>query len=280
MTTAQRIIKYLAIALAMFLIVGIVVGILQGIAAILSLDGSSSIEDELFELTVETDGKSVEALCIELSASDLTVKRGDTLRVETNNTDVTCTQRDGVLSLREKARGGRIFGISFGNVKSGTVILTLPDAVFEEITLENGAGKVTADVLSAKRAEFDFGAGNVEIECLTVTESIEINGGVGNFTVKDGILRDLKLDMGVSDVEIRALLLGECDLNLDVGNAKITILGDAKDYRVILDKGIGKAQVNGQTVKGGSAYGDGENLVDIDGGIGSIEVTFVMGTEG
>ena len=199
------------------------------------------------------------------------------MSVKTDSPYITCRQQDGVLTLEEEPHGLKLFGIqfSFGTRQTGNLILTLPDVVLDRLKLTAGAGEIRADALTAAKATLDFGAGNVELAGLTVTGELEIDGGVGDLTVKDGSWGSLDLDMGMGDVLIRGALQGDCRIDLGVGNARLEIVGDEADYRITLDKGIGKATVNGKSVKSGEAYGSGAHGIDVDGGIGSIDVIFV-----
>ena len=45
------------------------------------------------------------------------------------------------------------------------------------------------------------------------------------------------------------------------------------DYSIEVDKGISSCTFNGKELKDDTRYGDGENIIEIDGGIGDIEIT-------
>ena len=47
------------------------------------------------------------------------------------------------------------------------------------------------------------------------------------------------------------------------------------DYFITLDKGLGNATINGKNMSGDTTYGTGENKLDIDGGLGSIQIDFI-----
>ena len=52
------------------------------------------------------------------------------------------------------------------------------------------------------------------------------------------------------------------------------LLGSKDDYKIELDKGIGEATLEGESLKDDSVYGSGENKIDIDGGVGAINIDF------
>ena len=145
---------------------------------------------------------------------------------------------------------------------------------FEKVHLLTGAGRLTAETLSAKRLELELGAGDVWIGSLFVTGSAEMEGGAGRITISGGRINGLDLEMGVGELELTAALTGDCDLEMGVGDADITLLGSKEDYRLEISKGIGAISVDGSDV---SAFksGSGANEVGISGGIGAIDVRFM-----
>ena len=54
-------------------------------------------------------------------------------------------------------------------------------------------------------------------------------------------------------------------------------MGSREDYRIDLDKGICEAKLEGVPMQDDSVYGSGENRIEIDGGIGEINIGFSEG---
>ena len=107
-----------------------------------------------------------------------------------------------------------------------------------------------------------------------VLKNVEIDAGAGNITIDCACLNNLDLDMGVGDLNITSKLTGKCDIDFGVGEADITLIGSSDDYRIRLDKGIGNATLEGENMKNGTYYGDGVNLLEMDGGIGKVTIDF------
>ena len=63
-------------------------------------------------------------------------------------------------------------------------------------------------------------------------------------------------------------------MDYGVGNAKLTLLGKKEDYQIELDKGVGNATLEGESMSDDSVYGAGPNQIDIDGGVGNIRIQF------
>lgn len=106
---------------------------------------------------------------------------------------------------------------------------------------------------------------------------VEINGGAGKIEIDQLYTEKLDIDMGVGDMTICTSVDKKCDIDMGVGNIEITLLGTVDDYTIDLDKGIGSAKLNGKEMKNNSIYGNGDCQVDIDGGIGKIDLVIEQG---
>ena len=133
------------------------------------------------------------------------------------------------------------------------------------------------DALNAEKLSLDLGAGEVTIDKLTAGSSAKINGGAGQLTINGGGLANLDFDMGVGKVVLTSALTGEGKIDYGVGELCLTLIGSAEDYRIELDKGIGEALLDGQKMADDTVYGQGENTLEIDGGVGSMNIRFTEG---
>ena len=84
MTTAQKIIKYIATAFALFLVVTIISAILSSIGLIHTNDKNITADFKV----ISNDIKEVSTLKIDLSCTNLDMKVGDNFKVETNNSKI------------------------------------------------------------------------------------------------------------------------------------------------------------------------------------------------
>ncbi len=101
---------------------------------------------------------------------------------------------------------------------------------------------------------------------------VEINGGAGKIEIDQLYTEKLDIDMGVGDMMICTSVDEKCDIDMGVGNIEITLLGTEDGYTIDLDKGIGSAKLNGKEMKNSTIYGNGACQVEIDGGIGKIDL--------
>lgn len=265
MTTLQRIIKYLAIAFALFLAVSIVGGILGGVALLSNLTGSSGVAENMQSLSFSGE---IRALEMEIGALEIKIQSGDTFSVETNSEDVSCEVSNGTLVIREQRHFLRLG-------KVGRLVVTVPEGfVFEEAELEFGAGAVDIDHLSAGKLDLNLGAGEVNIRSLTVTDKADIEGGAGEITIHGSSLANLNLDMGVGQLTLASRLTGSSEVHFGLGSAELVLTGSLEDYRIRLDKGLGSATIAGDKMEDGVTYGTGSSFIDMEGGVGQIRILF------
>lgn len=265
MTQAQKWIKNGAIALAILLAVSIIGSALTAAITLVGWLGGDGILDEMKTYSVSSEVTSLE---MELGGTEVQIKTGKALSVESNLKHLTVEEKDGCLRVEQTGQTGM-------NFDDALLILYLPaDFSFREAEIETGAGRLAVQVLSAGKLTLDLGAGEVVIDDLRVMDSCQINGGAGAVTVKNGAIHNLNMDMGVGQLILTAKLTGSCGMDLGVGQTELTLLGAREDYRIKIDKGVGSAEIDGESATNGQTYGTGDVFVAIDGGVGSIEVEF------
>ena len=210
----------------------------------------------------------IQSLEVKINAADFTIKPGENFSVESNLKHLTVEDKNGVLTVRETKK--------FAHTYTGAVLtLYVPaDTVFEKASIITGAGRLTVDRLSASTMNFELGAGEVTIDTLVATSNIDIDGGAGKITVSGGALHSLDLDMGVGQLNLTSALTGESDFDLGVGESNITIIGNREDYKLDIEKGIGNITVDGASVSNIKKQGNGNNSIEVSGGIGAINLKF------
>lgn len=267
MTAIQKVIKYLAMAFAICLIVSIFSGILGAVGFITNLDigsKSSGVTENVTSYPVDGD---VTELQIVINAAKLTVKQGDAFCVESNLKHISVTNDNGVLRIKENNRV---------QLRADAVVtLTVPvGTVFNKAEITTGAGKVTMDVLSADSLDLELGAGDAQIGTLSAAHESQIEGGTGRIVIENGALHNLDMEMGVGQMKLTSALTGRCSLDLGVGETNLTLLGAKEDYTIYAEKGLGNCTVDGVSVGDEATVGNGPTTVDIEGGVGAVKVNF------
>lgn len=266
MKNAHRIVKIFAYVLAALIVAGIIGGVASlfsgGFSLGYSFSGSKTNAEDIFE------GDEASILYIEIGASKVTVREGDILSGVTDNEYITVETRGNKLVAVE----GKHTTV---NSDETYLDITVPTGMtFEKIVIKTGAGVVEAKALSCDDFELTLGAGKVTIDHLEVYDEADIEGGAGEFAVKDGNIRGLDAEMGVGKASIRAMLSGENDIESGIGELELILLGNRDDYKVKASTGIGEFRLDGDIITGSKTVGDGENTVTVDSGIGSVKVVF------
>ena len=274
MTTLQKVIKYLALAFAIFLTVSIVGGILSAVGLLGSLFSDDDAEwgDVIGETKTYTVSSEISDLNIQINAADFYIKEGNGFSVESNLKNLEVDEKNGCLTLKDLTK----IKLNGSNAYENAVLtIWVPvGTVFDNVNIKTGAGRFTVDSLSAATIGFELGAGDVTISKLIAEKSTNIEGGAGRITISNGAIKDLALKMGMGQLNLTAALTGDSELELGVGESNITLLGSKDDYELDIEKGIGNITVDGKNVTDYGSSGNGANEVDIHGGVGAINVRF------
>lgn len=261
MRSFQRVIKYLAMALAVFLVISIVYGIISGISFLVGyVDGDNKLSYQTYE--VKDD---VLAIDIEVAGCSLEIKNGENFYVESNNKYIEYNIKNNKLLIKEEKH--------LMNNSDYKVIVTVPSYI-EEVSIESGAGIVKIDEMIVDKFELDLGAGKTTINNLTVLKECDIDSGAGELEINDSSITNLDLDVGVGRVYMNSLIVGSSEVNAGIGEVELDLIGNDDDYKFNISKGIGDIEFSGKNISNNSVIGTGSNFIKISGGIGSIKVNF------
>jgi len=268
----QKVIKGLAIALAV-LIIGAMFSALVGAGVIVGrildrTERSSADWSEVGDVIDVDDLTGFTELYLDLKATSLRVERGEKLEILSDDAEIKVRRGGNALYITEETSW---FDWSHHD---GRLKIRLPENTkLDVFDLNGGAGKVEIDGLRADRLNLELGAGRVELQNVVATNVAKIDAGAGYLSLSDAKMRDLDLDMGAGKVEVEAELLGDTKIDAGVGHLVLNLYGREEDYRVKVDKGLGSVKFNGEEMSDGSTRGNGQNVIDIDGGVGAIEIT-------
>lgn len=265
MTTFQKVIKHLVLAFAIFLGISIIGGILRVFVSLPNYFGKAST-GEMKAYTFTTDFTELK---IDLTASSLEIKTGDSFKVESNLKYLDCKEEGDCLIIKETKK------MNPGRWKNIRVTLTVPeDTVFSRADIDTGAGEVFIENLTADSLILTLGAGELQGNNLIANNSATIDGGAGSITITNCALHNADIDMGIGEFNYTGTLAGNSKIDYGVGETNLTLSGSENDYQIILDKGVGDAIVNGMSLGDDSTYGNGSNRIEIDGGVGELNVAF------
>ena len=277
----QKIIKYAAIAFGLYLAISIIGGIIAIIVSIFTgFYGISYLTDSLND-AINSDDSSIERIDenqeveefskmkLDISASNLTIKlEGNSYKVDTyqipKNTKIE--SKDGILEIKNNKK------LNKSDSKSRITIYLPEDVELEEADIQVGAGIVDVTGLIAKNVEFSFGAGNVNMQNITVKNNAKIECGAGQAIIKNSELANADIEAGVGKLVYSGDLTGNTQIDCGVGDVEVELTGDAEKYAIHTEKGIGDIKINDSSVANDSTIGNGENEIDIEGGVGSVDI--------
>lgn len=270
MSSAQKVIKYLAISFAFLLIFGIISGIMSVVIAISSAFSDKNdyeIMDEIKDLEVSGE---VKLLDVDIASSNIVIKIGDTFKIETSNKYIQCKQDYNMIYITERRHNW------FNNSSKSKLTIYIPkDMVLDGMSINSGAGTVSIEELSTRILNLDLGAGKVNIDNLNIYDNTKINGGTGEVTIKNSSLNNLNLNIGIGKFILEAKLFGNSEIDHGVGEVNLNLIGEKDDYQIHADKGLGSITISGNEIKDDLIVGNGTNKINIDGGVGSIDINFI-----
>lgn len=282
MSDGQKVIKYLAIAFAIFLSVNIIIGIISAVffgIRVLDINfkennKTSSVVSN-YEMIMSQKYENVEKLKIEIGYSKLEIKQGEEFKVESNakNENIKIRKTSNTLTIKEE----NTWNIFNDDIESHIIITVPKYYFFEKIDIDAGSSELNISDIQTKSFDIDVGAGNVIISNLLVIDKADIDGGAGKVVINNSNLSNLDLDVGVGEFQIlNSKLLENSDIDSGIGKLQISLKGTLEDYKIIPTTGIGSFTIEGNTVENDKVYGNGENKIKIDAGIGKVEVDFVQ----
>ncbi len=253
MTNSTR--RFLALALAAIIIIGMCTTLASFIYYVIP---SKTVSSQYVGIEGET---GINKLEINIDKDELIIKNDSKFAIEAPKYVSEDTLGD-KLVIKEKDHWFK---------RRGVITLYIPyNKTFEDITINAGVGKITIDSLSGKNLYMDAGVGDIRIDKLDILEKAKIHGGIGNIEIKNSNVGILDLDAGIGNVNIATDVRISGYIDLGIGNIDIDLLGSEDSYKFDASKGIGEIKIFGKSFEGIS--GNGEALIKIDGGIGSINV--------
>lgn len=269
MTTTQKIIKYLAIAFALFLVISIF-SIIFGLSReIISSINNDKKESKLLEeyTTISNNVNNIESFKIDISNDDIEIKEGEKFEVKTNDPDVKFYHENSIV----KIKSDKTFSWHLSNSSRGTIIIYLPNEFnISELDLNLGAGKIDIDKIFVETLLMDLGAGTMTAKEINVYEKATINGGAGNINIYSGTINNLNLKLGAGNASIESDLTGSNTLTTGVGKLNLGLSRSKDNYKFDISKGLGNIILNDFDVSEDILIGDGETKIKISGAVGNI----------
>lgn len=218
---------------------------------------------------------NVTELEIETYSAFIHLTNSDKFTVDVHNDEIEVYEKDGKLIIKEPKKD---FGITsnkdYKDIKNADVSIAMPyETNFKKAKITAGAGKISGGFLYCDELYADMGACYFGFADMIVKDKAIINGGAAEISIGCGTINDLELNMGIGKLLLLSKLTGKSDINLGVGKAVISLYGDPENYELNVSKGLGKLTVDDKDVSGDYRVGNGQSKVNVDGGVGNIDIT-------
>lgn len=280
MNTNQSWVKYVAIAFGLVLALGIISSIVNGGLAIMK--GFGLIEDEVRIVQLGNDTFSqefsgdLESVYINFNAGSVSLQSGDEFKVEGSNVSsgLTAKFEDGELIIEDKQNSNFLSNL-FGLDTVPTLVITIPkETKLQKLDLELGAGRGELSQITADELIIKQGAGEIVANKLQANSG-QLKGGAGAVQFSDVSLNNFEINGGVGLINVQGTITGDLEIKCGVGQTILDVNGSVDDYFITVDQGVGPITVNGRDIpENGIGSKSAPNLIDIDGGIGPVNITF------
>ena len=254
MTSSQRLIKSVAICLALFIVLSIIGFFVWLVLSFTNFYDNKDVK--LHEYTLY----DVADIDMNIGSANVIIKKGDTFKLEISDYS------------NYKVNGNKLYIENKNKIyrKNDKVILSIPeDKKFDTFTLDGGAGNVEVERVIADRVTLKLGAGKTTLDNV-ISKTLKIDAGVGDFKLFDGKTDSFDIDLGVGNVDIK-IEASDGYADVGIGNLNLTLKDGLSNYTFDLEKGIGNINYNGMNVSTGT-YGSGTSKIKVNGGIGNIKI--------
>lgn len=223
----------------------------------------------------------IENLDFDLSLCSVTIKQGDSFSItgdSLSQNEITESGKTWHVTTKKQRVSVRFLGFSFRfPARGGEYTITLPrDASFTDVNLDIAASEVDIEQLTSKRITINGGAGSVDIDSLTATETCKLKVGAGQITVDRGSLSGtstLECSAGDIDLELSSLT-GNMDAQCSAGNIDLQLPNTPDDYNFNTQTNLGYISIDGSSGSRQSSRTEPLATLDLDCSVGDIDVDF------
>lgn len=272
----QKVVKYLAMALALLLTIGIIGGVCTVVFGIVSSKKEEKVQVEV-QTSNEYETKEFSSMDIESGVANVTIEIGDKFYVTTENvpeTLVTEVSHKTLIIKNEDKFNWKNWLDKEGKHEKARITITVPKGTaMDKVTINGGVGDVTISDFYVETLKIDGGVGKVVGVNLT-GDDVRVDTGVGDIKLEDVTFNDCKFDNGVGNFEVSGTINGDIEVNGGVGNCDLSLNASRKDYNLDIDAGVGSIHINGEKCKELKENNKSKRKISVDGGVGNVDIVF------
>lgn len=235
------------------------------------------------EITTAVNENQIKNIEMELGAGSIEIKKsksGTFYVDEGENMYFISDFEDGTLKVEAKLQSEvQILGFNVGNIEPvGDATIYLPDQMYEEVTLNMGAGEFAGDLPECQKLSIRLGAGECDFDYIKADE-VELEVGAGQCKIAMLEAEQLDADIAMGEFFAKALIGSELDAKVGMGEIEMQIIGDENDFDYDVEVGAGEVRIGSKNYSGvgsgGSQKNGMEREIDVDCGMGEATLSFV-----
>lgn len=267
MKSRHETVKFFALALAFLLILGM----FNGVLSLLSLFTPFFSSNKLDYYKVYGIESEIHHLDIEIHSANFEIEASPEGQfwVESNYKHLKLREKGDKLIIEDQKN-------FHPNAFSGAEIkLYIPeDYFFDVVCIRTGAGANHLENVQAKKMDIQFGVGQSHLQKISASEEARLEAGAGQLSIRDSSFNNLDLKLGVGEFDFSGQVLGRSKMEMGVGSSQIELEGRLEDYRLDIQKGLGRVHVGQEEFEDRAQIGQGESEISIEGGVGAINIDF------
>ncbi len=279
----QKVIKYGAMAFAIYLavmIISIIVFVITAIfgigAGIGAVSNNISNSTDSSEVLTYTQGyNDIESLDIDLSRSRLEIKTGDSFKIEFVNVSKKLSTRLDNSGKELKIEDETLKLFENRNSDSKVIVYIPSDYELKSVKLDLvGVSGAYIEGLKTEKLEVGIGAGRYEINNVQA-KSCEVDSGAGETYINNSTFDNFEFNGGVGKATINCKVNAKGNIESGVGKLEVNLIGSKDDYKLRAETGIGSLTIDGNKARDGEVIGNGNIDINVEAGIGETSINFV-----
>lgn len=282
----QKVIKYGAMAFAIYLAVMIISIIIFGLTVIFGIGvgiekisnniGNSTNNSELLTYTEEYTG--IESLDIDLSKNRLEIRTGNSFKVEFINVSKDLSTKLNDSGKELKIEDGTFKLFENVNEDSKVIVYIPKDYELRSVKLDLvGVSGAYIEGFKAEKLEVDIGAGKYEINNVQSVNA-KVDSGAGETYINNSTFDNFEFNAGVGKASINCKINNKGELGAGIGKLEVNLIGTKDNYKVRAESGIGNLIIDGNEARDGEIVGNGSTNINVEAGIGETAINFVEKT--
>ncbi len=176
---------------------------------------------------------------------------GDDYEISYPEKYVTCSCRNGTLSVQSEKKSFHFFPFHIGNWGSPVIRIRIPKgSVLKEASISTGASTTEIERLEADTIYLETGAGEMQMSYLKSGKKLTLETGVGETNVEDMLAEEVSLTVGVGELHVSGRIQGDIAADCGVGEITMDLDNWESDFNYDVSCGVGEVNMNGEEFSG------------------------------